>query len=127
MAPHDYLLVSSHGEDAPNNSLDEYKYCHRCGTLRHDYRHNGGQASPNYPLFCTPGIQGWTCIEPECADLPFASEPAETAYQAGKKVGVNITRDQFRVMLQAFVAANESSKKQYEEFARKRAAERGVS
>lgn len=65
---HDYLLVSSHGEDAPNKSLDEYRYCHRCGTLRQDYRHNGGQTSPNYPMFCQVGQKGWSPAEPDCKE-----------------------------------------------------------
>lgn len=63
---HDYQLVSAHGQDAPNNSLNEYRYCARCGTLRNDYRHNGGQTSSNFPMFCILGSKGWEADEPEC-------------------------------------------------------------
>jgi hypothetical protein len=35
-------------------------------------------------------------------DLPFASEPAERAYQWARKIGLKITRDQLRQILQAF-------------------------
>ena len=60
-------------------------------------------------------------------DLPFASEPAETAYQAGLKAGIEMTRDQFREALRAFVTAEEKSKRDYEAFRAKRTAECGES
>lgn len=47
---HDWKFVASHGQDAPGQSLDTYEQCSQCGALRHDYRHNGGQTSPNYPV-----------------------------------------------------------------------------
>lgn len=65
-AQHQYRVISTHGEDAPNKSLDTYSYCGRCGTLKHDYHHNGGRTSPNYPMFCRIGYSGWCRPEPEC-------------------------------------------------------------
>lgn len=53
-------------------------------------------------------------------DLPFASEVAEIAYQALLKQGVECTRDQFRPAIQAFVIADDISKRKYEEFRKKR-------
>jgi hypothetical protein len=46
----DRLLVFSSGEDAPGKSLDTCEQCKTCGAVIHDYRHNGGQRSPNYPI-----------------------------------------------------------------------------
>jgi hypothetical protein len=42
--------VFSSGEDAPGKSLDTCEQCNTCGAVIHDYRHNGGQRSPNYPI-----------------------------------------------------------------------------
>lgn len=42
--------VFSYGEDAPGKSQDTLSFCNTCGALIHDYRHNGGQKSPNYPV-----------------------------------------------------------------------------
>src|SRR5688572_14313493 len=55
MAEHKWRLVLGVGEDAPNKSKDEIYWCERCGCVRHDYSHNGGQKSPNYPVFYIPG------------------------------------------------------------------------
>lgn len=54
-AGHDWTLIIGMGEDAPGKSLDEVFWCQACGTVKHDYRHNGGERSPNYPDFFKPG------------------------------------------------------------------------
>ena len=69
---HSWMLVFGSGEDAPNKSLDEIFHCKRCGMVKHDYRHNGGQRSPNYPNFLMPGKQGWwgpADGEPKCVPV----------------------------------------------------------
>ena len=53
-------------------------------------------------------------------DLPFLSTVAESAYQALISSGVDCTRDQFRPAIQAYIAAEEDSKRNYEEFRKKR-------
>ena len=65
-ASHAYRLVISWGEDAPNKTLDLIYFCPTCGTVKHDYRHNGGQTSSNYPQFLTKGVNSWTTPEPKC-------------------------------------------------------------
>lgn len=42
--------LCSFGEDAPGKSLDIISQCKTCGATIHDYRHGGGQTSPNYPM-----------------------------------------------------------------------------
>jgi hypothetical protein len=49
-------------------------------------------------------------------ELPFASGPAEEAYQAAVKAGAKITRDQMRVALGAFLVADYRSEKQYQKW-----------
>ena len=51
---HDWLMVFGSGDDAPGKSLDEIFHCRRCGAVKHDYRHNGGRRSPNYPTYYRP-------------------------------------------------------------------------
>lgn len=53
---HRWLFLSSHGEDAPNKSLDSYYQCAGCGAVKHDYAHGGGQTSPNYPMVYKYGV-----------------------------------------------------------------------
>lgn len=47
---HEWHFLSGHGQDAPGQSLDTYSQCSRCGAVKHDYAHGGGQTSPNYPM-----------------------------------------------------------------------------
>ena len=46
---HEWKFIASCGEDAPGKSKDIFEQCTRCGAMRHDYRHNGGQTSPCFP------------------------------------------------------------------------------
>lgn len=48
--------------------------------------------------------------------MKFASEPAELAYQTLLETGVICSREQFRIALTRFVAADDESRKQYEEW-----------
>jgi len=48
---HEWEFWFSTGEDAPGHSKDIVETCNRCGATKHDYRHGGGQRSPNYPMF----------------------------------------------------------------------------
>lgn len=57
--------MSSHGEDAPGKSKDTYEQCAICGLVKHDYRHGGGQAPPNYPIYLVRGAHHTTA--PECS------------------------------------------------------------
>ena len=60
---HHWLFLGGHGQDAPGQSLDTYEQCARCGAVKHDYRHGGGQTSPNYPMLYKYGA-------PIVADAP---------------------------------------------------------
>lgn len=60
---HDWKFLSSHGTDAPNQSLDSYSQCVWCSALKHDYAHGGGQTSPNYPMVYLLG----DAVEPDAA------------------------------------------------------------
>lgn len=65
MAEHAWHLIVAKGEDSPGHSLDSVSWCIRCGMVRHDYSHNGGQTSPNYPRYFIPKV-GPTIHEQEC-------------------------------------------------------------
>lgn len=75
MINHEWRFMSAHGEDAPGKSLDTYDQCYRCGLVRHDYSHNGGQRSPNYPIYLVNAIH--TATEPECVAPPSEGTPRE--------------------------------------------------
>lgn len=62
---HEWRLVIATGEDAPNQSRDEIWWCCKCGTVKHEYAHNGGHTSPNYPVYFVPG-QGPTPNSQQC-------------------------------------------------------------
>ncbi|HTQ47471.1 MAG TPA: hypothetical protein VMI75_32165 [Polyangiaceae bacterium] len=65
----DHLLVFSSGEDAPGKSLDTLSLCQVCGALVHDYRHNGGQRSPNYPIvYSSPMLTPFLSVCQELID-----------------------------------------------------------
>jgi hypothetical protein len=51
---HDWVLIFGTGADAAGQSRDEILWCTICGTVRHDYSHNGGRKSPNYPQIHRP-------------------------------------------------------------------------
>ena len=53
-------------------------------------------------------------------DAPFQSEVAETAYQKAKELGISMSRDEFRLILQAYITAEDKSRREYEEWKRKR-------
>lgn len=63
---HDWQLVNSAGEDAEGKSLTLNYYCPRCGTLKVDYRHNGGKTSPNFPMYSGIGGPINGVAEPQC-------------------------------------------------------------
>ncbi len=56
-------------------------------------------------------------------DLPFASDAAEAAYQAGRQSGARVTRDHVRNMLQAFQFKMDEAAKNRETMLAERAAE----
>lgn len=73
MAAHEFKFMSSHGEDAPGKSLDTYEQCARCGLVKHDYAHGGGQRSPNYPLYLVRGVHH--ASPPPCiSELPSTDQ-----------------------------------------------------
>lgn len=72
---HGWRFMSAHGEDAPGRSRDTYEQCFRCGLVRHDYSHNGGQRSPNYPIYLVAGVHH--AAEPPCVPSPTSSDPKE--------------------------------------------------
>lgn len=51
---HDWKFICAFGEDAPGKSLDTISHCQKCGAVKHDYAHGGGQTSPNYPMIHKP-------------------------------------------------------------------------
>lgn len=77
MTTHHWLFIASHGADAPGCSLDIYEQCARCGAMRHDYRHNGGQTSPNYPVVYKYGVS--IDVDAPCLGLLGAARSESTA------------------------------------------------
>ena len=60
-------------------------------------------------------------LDPETGK--FQSEPAELAYQAVRSRGIDLTRDQFRLVIQAYQIEQDKSQREYEEWKAKRAQE----
>lgn len=85
--PHNFEFAAGHGEDAPGSCPDTYSHCSRCGAVKHDYRHGGGQTSPNYPMFLVAGKRGWQATEPECAPPAFKANDITTCPECGGSGG----------------------------------------
>ena len=49
-------------------------------------------------------------------DGKFQSEPAELAYQQAVELGSILSRDQFRLVIQAYQCAQDKSQREYEEW-----------
>lgn len=66
----DRRLVFSSGEDAPGKSLDTCEQCNTCGAVIHDYRHGGGQRSPNYPMvYASPMLEPFLSVCQQLIDV----------------------------------------------------------
>lgn len=77
----DHEFMSAHGQDAPGMSCDTYDQCVRCGLVRHDYRHGGGQRSPNYPIYLVRGVHHAT--PPPCIGIVSETKGKDPATHLG--------------------------------------------
>lgn len=68
MKSHAFSQIVGFGEDAPEKSLDLISFCFKCGTMKHSYRHNGGQRSDNYPRYYSKNYPGTQHVPPPCID-----------------------------------------------------------